>query len=789
MDVFVNIQADTKGFSSALDSVKSDATSAGNESGSNLMNSLSSTVKKLLGTLAIGATIKQSITSALDFQDSIAKVSTLVDTSQHSVTELSKTFEDLSNKTGKSASELAEAGYQALSASVSYDNLGSFVETATNLAKVGFTDASTSVDILTTAMNAYGDSAGTANDIANKLVLTQNLGKTTVAELGSSMGRVIPTANAFGVNIDNLTSSYVSLTKQGVNTHIATTQLNALFNELGDTSSTLGEIIQDKTGKSFKECMESGMSLRDVLQVTSDYAQETGTQFSDLWSNTNAMKAGLSLLNTSSEEFNDTLEQMSSNTSVLDEGLEKLLTPQAMITKSMNIMKNSLMDVGTSIVGTVTPAIKGFYEMMNNLVDGMSFDEAVEPFITSIRSVFTDIAFWIKDEGLSLLNEAFFNMLDFLSSDTVSSFIEYGASLVSSLSSGLVQGIPTLMEQSLSMSLQFLQSLRENFGTIVDAGLEILQNLVQGIANGLPTLIAYIPQIVIEVAGLINDNAPKILEAGFNMLLTLAQGIINAIPDLVAQIPKIFEAIVAVWSALNWTNLGQNVINWIKNGISSLSSNLPTILKNIGNTAKEWFKGIDWAGLGRTIINALKGGISGVGNLIWNALKSIGNTAMSTFKNIDWLSLGVNLVKGIWNGISDMTGWIISKIGGFTQSVLKSIKSFFGIHSPSKETAWVGKMLMEGMAVGIDDNASSVIDSMTSMGEDLMKEANDLAINPNITSSVSGLSSDAESVGSSALGNSIVMNIYASDGMDVNELAQKVSDKLNKSIKRGASFA
>ncbi len=788
MDVFVNIQADTKGFQSGLESVKSEASNAGNESGSNLMNALSSTVKKLLGTLAIGATIKQSITSALDFQDSIAKVSTLVDTSKHSVSELSKTFEDLSNKTGKSASELAEAGYQALSASVDYDNLGSFVETATNLAKVGFTDASTSVDILTTAINAYGDSAGTAEQIANKLVLTQNLGKTTVAELGASMGRVIPTANAFGVNIDNLTSSYVSLTKQGVNTHIATSQLNAMFNELGDTGSDLGKIIQEKTGKSFKECMESGMSLREVLQITSDYAKETGVQFSDLWSNTNSMKAGLALLNTSAEEFDYTLDQMANNTSVLGEGLDKLLTPQAMVNKSINIMKNSLMDLGTSIVGAVTPAIKGFYEMMNNLVDGMSFEDALGPFIGSIRAVFSNIVLWIKYEGISMLNEAWFSMLDILSGDTVSSFIEYGASLISSLSSGFVQGIPNLLAQTLPMSLQFVQSLRSNFGTIVDAGIEILQNLVQGVANALPILIEYIPQIIIEIAGLVNDNGPKILEAGFNMLLTLAQGIINAIPDLIAQIPKIFEAFIAVWSALNWVNLGQNVINWIKNGINSLASNIPNAIKSIGNTAKEWFKNIDWVGVGKTIINALKNGISGVGSLIWNALKSIGQSAMNIFNNIDWGSLGTNLVKGIWNGISNVTGWIINKIGGFTSSVLKSIKGFFGIHSPSTETAWVGKMLMEGMAEGIDDNASNVLDSMSSMGEDLMKEAESLSVNPSISAVASG---DVESMGSSNNGTvgAITMNIYANDNMNVNELADVVAERINKVIKRGGSFA
>ena len=166
--------------------------------------------------LACGAFLTGAVKGASDFQDGMNKMSTLFDTSKTSVKGLSSEFLNLSNKTGISATELAEAGYQALSAGQSVDKVGKFVETAGNLAKAGFTSTTTAVDVLTTAMNAYGKNAGSADDIANKLVRTQNLGKTTVDELASSMGKIIPTASSMGVNIDNLTSGYVSLTKQGI---------------------------------------------------------------------------------------------------------------------------------------------------------------------------------------------------------------------------------------------------------------------------------------------------------------------------------------------------------------------------------------------------------------------------------------------------------------------------------------------------------------------------------------------------------------------------------------------
>ena len=133
------------------------------------------------------------------------------------------------------------------------------IETAGNLAKAGFTSTTTAVDVLTTAMNAYGKSAGSADQIANKLVRTQNLGKTTVDELASAMGKVIPTASSMGVNINNLTSGYVSLTKQGIATAEATTYMNSMFNELGDSGTTLGGVI--KCNPRFYSSPKEGLSV------------------------------------------------------------------------------------------------------------------------------------------------------------------------------------------------------------------------------------------------------------------------------------------------------------------------------------------------------------------------------------------------------------------------------------------------------------------------------------------------------------------------------------------------
>lgn len=325
--------------------------------------------------LACGAFLTGAVKGASDFQDGMNKMSTLFDTSKTSVKGLSSEFLNLSNKTGISATELAEAGYQALSAGQSVDKVGKFVETAGNLAKAGFTSTTTAVDVLTTTMNAYGKNAGSADDIANKLVRTQNLGKTTVDELASSMGKIIPTASSMGVNIDNLTSGYVSLTKQGISTAESTTYMNSMLNELGDSSTNLGKIIKEKTGMSFQDCMKQGMSLGDVLKVTKDYADENGISYNELWGSAEAGKAGLAILNGGVDEFNNTVGIMSSKTNDVGQALQKLESPSTKAKKAINKARNSGIEFGTSILISLTPAINAVtsgIERLTSWFNGLS---------------------------------------------------------------------------------------------------------------------------------------------------------------------------------------------------------------------------------------------------------------------------------------------------------------------------------------------------------------------------------------------------------------------------------
>lgn len=316
--------------------------------------------------LAAGAA---SAKMAMDFEDSMAKVSTIADATEVPMDDMQKAILDLSNQTGISAEEIAQNVYDSISAGQKTGDAVNFVSNSTKLAKAGFADAGSALDVLTTIMNAYGLKASEVTNVSDMLIQTQNLGKTTVADLASSMGKVIPTANAYGVSLDELCAGYAIMTANGVATAESTTYMNGMLNELGKSGTTVSETLKKKTGKTFRELMDSGMSLSDVLKIISDAAAENNKSFGDMWSSSEAGKAGMILLGDSAENFNGVLEQMQNSTGATNTAFEKLGTNSTKIKKTTNELKNDAIDFGTVLMDGLAPIIENIAEKVSELTE------------------------------------------------------------------------------------------------------------------------------------------------------------------------------------------------------------------------------------------------------------------------------------------------------------------------------------------------------------------------------------------------------------------------------------
>lgn len=336
-------------------------------------------IKELQGVLAsagIAATLNEikngffdCSEAAAQFETSTAMVATIADTSQKSLSSISKEVRTYSNETGEAASDMAEATYQAISASVNTADAAAFAGTATKLAVGGFTSATTAVDVLTTAINAYGLAASDATQLSDYLITTQNLGKTSVDQLAQSVGKVIPLASAYNVQMDNLSSAYAVLTANGIATAESGTYLKSMLNELGDTGSGVSEVLLNSTGKTFAQLMEQGYSLGDVMAMLGNAVDGDSTAFNALWNSTEAGIGALSLFNAGADKYDSVLESMRTSAGAT----EKAYSTMADTTdKSKQRMENAFNNLKISVGDVLNPALTQVYEGFTNVFAGMS---------------------------------------------------------------------------------------------------------------------------------------------------------------------------------------------------------------------------------------------------------------------------------------------------------------------------------------------------------------------------------------------------------------------------------
>jgi len=150
---------------------------------------------------------------------------------------------------------------------------------------------------------------------------------------------------------------------------------------------------------------------------------------------------------------------------------------------------------------------------------------------------------------------------------------------------------------------------------------------------------------------------------------------LDAVMEYVPELPEVITSIVGA--------LGQAIID-----------NLPTIIAEIVNAVPQ----------------SIAGTVSTFGSLMYKIVE-----------------IGGNIVKGLWSGIQQLASWLWDKVSGWISSIWDGICDFFGIHSPSKEMAWVGEMLVKGLAGSIDDNGDEAVKAAEGMADSINGVMGDLA--------------------------------------------------------------
>lgn len=579
-DVTGNTKLDTSGFTNGISSM---TVAAGNLI-ADFVKSASSKMAEL---------VTSSVDIGSSFETALAKVGTIADTSKVSVGDLNKQILDTSGSMGVAAADIAEAAYQAISAGQDTANAVAFAGQASKLAAAGFTSSSSAVDILTTALNAYGLSADQAIHVSDVLLTTQNLGKTSVDELSSSMGKVIPLAAAYGVTVENLSSGLAVMTANGIATAEATTYTKSMLNELGDAGSTVGKILQKQTGKSFAQLNAEGKSLGDVLQILYQSVGGSSTAFAGLWSSVEAGTGALSLASGGAEHFNDVLSQMQNSAGATETAYETMTdTFQHKVETMQTAAQNFGITLYDSLESSLSNATQWGTDCLTQLTTALS-DGGPEAMLQAAGQILSDLAAGITEQLPGLMQTGV-EIITQLAEDIVEAtpaMLDTAAEVLGALAQGLVDNIPDLIASAAEIIAGFIGYLGDHADEMMTAGLQIIESLIIGITDNLPALIESAGAAIAKFAAALISNLPKILECGAAMLTTLVDGILYSIENLAEAALACVAKLVGVWdgSMDEWGHIGENIVQGIINGIASMWNRLTSwvsgLIANLVGTA------------------------------------------------------------------------------------------------------------------------------------------------------------------------------------------------------------
>ncbi|NFO32475.1 phage tail tape measure protein [Clostridium botulinum] len=306
---------------------------------------------------------------AMDFESNFAKVSTVLDSNVVNFDDYKKDILQASSDSKISVDEFSEAVYSSISASVDQTKAVEFTTNAMKLAKGGFTSGAKAVDVMTTAINGYKLKTEDATKISDLLITTQNLGKTTVDELASSMGSVIPIASAANYSIEELSTAYALMTKNGIATSEAGTYVKSMLSEITKSGSITDKALRELTKKGFADLKKEGKSTTEIFSMLNEYAKKNNITLKDMFGSVEAGSAAMVLASGEGKEYNEILQAMGSSAGATQSAFNKIdATPAEQLKGSLNRLKNAGIQLGESLI----PMVNKGADLVGALAEGVN---------------------------------------------------------------------------------------------------------------------------------------------------------------------------------------------------------------------------------------------------------------------------------------------------------------------------------------------------------------------------------------------------------------------------------
>lgn len=195
------------------------------------------------------------------------------------------------------------------------------------------------------------------------------------------------------------------------------------------------------------------------------------------------------------------------------------------------------------------------------------------------------------------------------------------------------------------------------------------------------------------------------------VIWTVISTVFNAIVSVISSVMSaIWGVISAVWSAI--LPFIQPILNVMSAVISTVFGGIAAVVNSLMNTIKTY------------IINPVATAVGYVVGTVGQIATSIKNAVQNAYNAVagfvgNFTSAGKNLIDGIVKGVAGAKDAVVNKIKEICSGALDAVKNFFGIKSPSRVMAQMGKFMMQGWSGGLESMRDAVVKTATDIASDV----------------------------------------------------------------------
>ena len=428
----------------------------------------------------------------------------------------------------------------------------------------------------------------------------------------------------------------------------------------------------------------------------------------------------------------------------------------------LKVLMDTLIEQGPIILQTLMDSVLDIVYSLSDTLPTL-IPQIVKAIMTLLPVLLSNMPAFMK-AGIELIMAVINGLVD-----SIPILIDMLPDLIEELVNGLISALPMLLGVGMAINIKLAQAIIKAVPKLISSIPKIINSLVEGFKKGVSNF-AFVGKSLIDGLGSeittgASQLGQKILTSVTTFFTQTIPSIFNGFVSFLASIPaKIGEFVQGVISFIGqipyyvgyaigyaigliasipfklWEILTSAVEKIKEFGISIwtwITVDLPQIIQGIIN----WFAqlpGRIWSWLTTTISNF----VTWLGNMKTKAvegIKKVANSIVNGFKSLPdkIFNVGKNLIRGLWNGITGMKDWISGKVKGFASGVINGFKKSFGVHSPSREFAIIGRFNMLGLEKGMEDmqpDLQKSINGMFDLSPSLYgSTSNNLSPNINVT--------------------------------------------------------